>query len=86
MASSLTLDREAVTAQPRHGLGRYDLERLQHLVERLKPVAVAGLTDQHDTRRAAVEPLVVTETRNNYDVWVNVKGGGITGQSESAST
>ena len=38
-----------------------------------------------DTRRAAVEPLVVTETRNNYDVWVNVAGGGITGQAGATS-
>ena len=38
-----------------------------------------------DTRRAAVEPLVVTETRNNYDVWVNVNGGGITGQAGATS-
>lgn len=34
-----------------------------------------------DTRRVALQPLVVTETRNNYDVWVNVAGGGITGQA-----
>ncbi|HEB53025.1 MAG TPA: 30S ribosomal protein S9 [bacterium] len=38
-----------------------------------------------DTRRSAVEPLVVTETRNNYDVWVNVDGGGITGQAGATS-
>lgn len=36
-----------------------------------------------DTRRAALQPLVVTETRNNYDIWVNVRGGGITGQAGS---
>ena len=38
-----------------------------------------------DTRRAALQPLVVTETRNSYDVWVNVAGGGITGQSGAVS-
>lgn len=38
-----------------------------------------------DTRRAAVQPLVVTETRNNFDIWVNVAGGGITGQAGSVS-
>lgn len=34
-----------------------------------------------DTRARAVMPLVVTETRNNYDVFCNVEGGGITGQA-----
>ena len=34
-----------------------------------------------DTQNQAVKPLVVTETRNTYDVWVNVHGGGTTGQS-----
>ena len=34
-----------------------------------------------DTRRQAMQPLVVTETRNNFDIWVNVGGGGITGQA-----
>ena len=38
-----------------------------------------------DTRRAAQHPLVVTETRNNYDIWVNVGGGGITGQAGAVS-
>lgn len=38
-----------------------------------------------DTRRSAVEPLVVTETRDNYDVWVNVDGGGVTGQAGATS-
>lgn len=38
-----------------------------------------------DTRRAAMQPLVVTETRNNYDIWVNVGGGGITGQAGAVS-
>ncbi len=39
----------------------------------------------NDTRRAAQQPLVVTETRNNYDIWVNVGGGGITGQAGAVS-
>ena len=34
-----------------------------------------------DTRRSAQQPLVVTETRNNYDVWATVDGGGPTGQA-----
>jgi small subunit ribosomal protein S9 len=38
-----------------------------------------------DTRKAALQPLVVTETRQTYDVWVNVIGGGITGQSGAVS-
>lgn len=38
-----------------------------------------------DTRRAALQPLVVTETRNNFDIWVNVAGGGITGQAGAVS-
>lgn len=38
-----------------------------------------------DTRRFAVQPLTVTETRNNYDIWVNVAGGGITGQAGATS-
>ena len=38
-----------------------------------------------DTRRAAQQPLVVTETRNNYDIWVNVAGGGPTGQAGAVS-
>jgi len=39
----------------------------------------------HDTRRAAVEPLVATETRDTYDIWVNVTGGGVTGQAGATS-
>lgn len=39
----------------------------------------------NDTRRAAQQPLVVTETRNNYDIWVNVLGGGPTGQAGAVS-
>jgi small subunit ribosomal protein S9 len=38
-----------------------------------------------DTRRAAQRPLVVTETRNNYDIAVSVAGGGITGQAGAVS-
>jgi small subunit ribosomal protein S9 len=38
-----------------------------------------------DTRRQAQMPLVVTETRNNFDIWVNVAGGGITGQAGAVS-
>jgi small subunit ribosomal protein S9 len=38
-----------------------------------------------DTRRAALQPLVVTETRNNFDIWANVAGGGITGQAGAVS-
>lgn len=38
-----------------------------------------------DTRRAALEPLVATETRDTYDIWVNVKGGGVTGQAGATS-
>jgi small subunit ribosomal protein S9 len=36
-----------------------------------------------DTRRAAMAPLVATEMTKSYDVWVNVSGGGITGQSDA---
>lgn len=39
----------------------------------------------HDSRRAAQQPLVVTETRNNYDIWCNVDGGGPTGQAGAVS-
>jgi small subunit ribosomal protein S9 len=38
-----------------------------------------------DTRRAALQPLVVTETRDNFDIWANVAGGGITGQAGAVS-
>ncbi|MFY9341748.1 MAG: 30S ribosomal protein S9 [Planctomycetota bacterium] len=38
-----------------------------------------------DTRRAALQPLVVTETRNNYDIAVNVAGGGPIGQAGAVS-
>ena len=36
-----------------------------------------------DTRRAVLSPLSATETRESYDIWVNVSGGGITGQSDA---
>jgi small subunit ribosomal protein S9 len=39
----------------------------------------------HDTRRQALMPLAVTETRNNYDIACNVDGGGITGQAGAVS-
>jgi small subunit ribosomal protein S9 len=39
----------------------------------------------HETRRQALLPLVVTETRNNYDITVNVVGGGVTGQAGAVS-
>jgi small subunit ribosomal protein S9 len=38
-----------------------------------------------DTRRAAQSPLVVTETRNTYDIWASVDGGGPTGQAGAVS-
>lgn len=38
-----------------------------------------------DSRRQALMPLQVTETRNNYDVWANVDGGGVTGQAGAVS-
>ncbi len=38
-----------------------------------------------DTRRSSVQALVVTETRNNYDIAVNVRGGGPTGQAGAVS-
>ena len=38
-----------------------------------------------DTRRQAMMALNVTETRNNFDIWVNVQGGGITGQAGAVS-
>jgi small subunit ribosomal protein S9 len=39
----------------------------------------------HNTRRQALMPLTVTETRNNYDIACNVDGGGITGQAGAVS-
>lgn len=38
-----------------------------------------------DTRLAANRPLEVTETRSTLEVWVNVSGGGITGQAGAVS-
>src|SRR5690606_38902461 len=38
-----------------------------------------------DTRRMALQALLVTETRDNYDVWANVIGGGVTGQAGAVS-
>ncbi|MFO1051844.1 MAG: 30S ribosomal protein S9 [Planctomycetota bacterium] len=38
-----------------------------------------------ETRKAAMQPLVATECASSYDVWVNVGGGGITGQSGAVS-
>jgi small subunit ribosomal protein S9 len=38
-----------------------------------------------DSRRQAGLPLQVTETRNNYDIWANVDGGGVTGQAGAVS-
>ena len=40
-------------------------------------------TEEKD-RNAVVAPLVVTDLRNRVDVFVNVRGGGITGQSGAA--
>jgi len=37
----------------------------------------------NDTRRAAMAPLIATEMSKNYDVWVNVAGGGISGQADA---
>lgn len=34
-----------------------------------------------ETRREAVQPMLVTETRNTYDVFVEVDGGGMNGQA-----
>ena len=39
----------------------------------------------HDSRRQALMPLQVTDSRNNYDIWANVDGGGITGQAGAVS-
>ncbi len=34
-------------------------------------------------RKALLDPLVLTETSDQFDVLVNVKGGGLTGQAEA---
>lgn len=39
----------------------------------------------NDTRNRAQQALLVTETRNTYDIWCRVDGGGITGQSGAVS-
>ena len=36
-----------------------------------------------DTLRAATAPLKATECQASYDIWVQVDGGGITGQSDA---
>ncbi len=36
-----------------------------------------------DMRGSAMAPLVDTETKERYDVWVNVKGGGKNGQADA---
>ncbi|MBK8977966.1 MAG: 30S ribosomal protein S9 [Planctomycetes bacterium] len=38
-----------------------------------------------DTQKTVRQPLTVTESLGSYDVWVNVVGGGITGQSGAVS-
>ena len=48
-----------------------------------KPIDEFFATD--DTRKVARAPLVATESAGNYDVWVNVDGGGITGQAGAVS-
>jgi len=35
--------------------------------------------------REALAPLVVTETSGQFDIWANVRGGGLTGQSGAVS-
>ncbi len=39
----------------------------------------------HEGRKAARQPLLATEMGSRYDVWVNVLGGGVTGQSGAVS-
>lgn len=34
-------------------------------------------------RQSACKPMTVTDTRKDFDVFVNVRGGGITGQAEA---
>ena len=48
-----------------------------------KPVDEFFCTD--DTRRAVQQPLAATESATSYDIWVNVTGGGITGQAGAVS-
>lgn len=35
------------------------------------------------SRQDILNPFTVTETSGKYDVWINVKGGGTTGQAEA---
>ena len=46
-----------------------------------RPFGEYFLTLQHQT--SAMAPLKATDTAATYDVWVNVKGGGPTGQAEA---
>jgi small subunit ribosomal protein S9 len=36
-----------------------------------------------DMQISAISPLTATETKDRYDIWVNVSGGGKTGQADS---
>ncbi len=46
-----------------------------------KPLEMFFSTSQGQDRAKA--PLVATETEGNYDIFCNVNGGGITGQSDA---
>lgn len=35
-------------------------------------------------RVAIMQPLLLTETKDNYDIKINIRGGGLTGQAEAA--
>ncbi len=48
-----------------------------------RPVEEYFTTDE--TRLAVHRALDVTESRESYDVWVNVDGGGVTGQAGAVS-
>lgn len=39
--------------------------------------------ETEDMKVSALAPLVDTETKERYDVWVNVKGGGKSGQADA---
>jgi small subunit ribosomal protein S9 len=54
-----------------------------HFVVNGRPVEEFFRTES--TRRAALQPLDVTQSRNTYDIWVRVTGGGITGQAGAVS-
>ncbi len=47
--------------------------------------AVDAFFTTSDTLHAARRALAVTESASTYDVWVNVSGGGITGQAGAVS-